>query len=42
LYNAINTSDTMQTVLGEHPAITEERNSVKKKLEILKHSSNVL
>jgi len=32
----------MQSVLGEHPAITEERNSVKKKLEILVHSAKVL
>lgn len=32
----------MWNVLGEHPAITEERNSVKKKLEILNHSSKVL
>jgi hypothetical protein len=32
----------MADVLGEHPAITEERNSLKHKLEILKHSSKVL
>lgn len=32
----------MWNVLGEHPAITEERNNVKKKLEILIHSSKVL
>jgi len=42
LYNAINNSETMQNVLGEHPAITEERNNVKKKLEILNHSAKVL
>ena len=32
----------MADVLGEHPAITEERESLSKKLEILKNSSKVL
>ena len=32
----------MHNVLGEHPAITEEWNAVKRKLEILNHSSKVL
>jgi hypothetical protein len=32
----------MQNVIGEHPAISEERNILKKKLDILNHSSKVL
>jgi len=42
LYNEINQNQSLADVLGEHPAITEERNSLKKKLNILKHSSKVL
>mmetsp|Transcript_33774 Transcript_33774/g.38909 ORF Transcript_33774/g.38909 Transcript_33774/m.38909 type:complete len:186 (+) Transcript_33774:1738-2295(+) len=32
----------MSEVLGEHPAITEERNNLTKTLEILKHATKVL
>ena len=42
LYNEINQNPAMADVLGEHPAITEERESLSKKLEILKNSSKVL
>jgi len=35
-------NENMHNVLGEHPAITEERNGLKRKLEILNHSSKVL
>jgi hypothetical protein len=35
-------NENMHNVLGEHPAITEERNSLKKRLDILNHSSKIL
>ena len=42
LYNEINKNAKMAEVLGEHPAITEERNSLKRSLEVLKHATKVL
>ena len=42
LYNEINQNPTLADVLGEHPAITEERQNLTKKLKILKNSSKVL
>lgn len=42
LYNEINKNSKLADVLGEHPAITEERNSLTKSLEVLKHSTKVL
>ena len=42
LYNEINRNQQMAEALGEHPAITEERNKLKGQLEILVHSSKVL
>ena len=42
LYNEINTNKELASSLGEHPAITEERNSLTKRLQILNRSSKVL
>lgn len=42
LYSEINKNSKMADVLGEHPAITEERNELTRTLEILKHATKVL
>ena len=42
LYSEINKNTMMSDILGEHPAITEERDKLKKNLGILKHATKVL
>lgn len=42
LYSEINKNSKMAEVLGEHPAITEERNNLSRTLEVLKHATKVL
>lgn len=42
LYSEINKNTTMSEILGEHPAITEERDELKRNLSILKHATKVL
>jgi hypothetical protein len=42
LYSEINKNSKMADVLGEHPAITEERNNLTRSLEVLKHATKVL
>ena len=42
LYSEINKNTKMAEILGEHPAITEERNKLKGTLEVLKHAVKVL
>lgn len=41
-FKLFNERDNMENVVGEHPAITEERSILKRKLDILIHSSKVL
>lgn len=42
LYSEINKNSKLAEVLGEHPAITEERNELTKTCETLKHAIKVL
>ncbi|CAI2387254.1 unnamed protein product [Moneuplotes crassus] len=42
LYSEINKNSTLNSILGEHPAITEERNDMTKSLEIMKRATKVL
>mmetsp|Transcript_18978 Transcript_18978/g.21809 ORF Transcript_18978/g.21809 Transcript_18978/m.21809 type:complete len:531 (-) Transcript_18978:27-1619(-) len=42
LYSEMNKNTRMSDVLGEHPAITEERNNLTRTLEVLKNATKVL
>jgi dynamin 1-like protein len=42
LYSEINKNSKMSEVLGEHPAITQERDDLSRTSEILKHATKVL
>lgn len=42
LYSEINKNSTLNSILGEHPAITQERDEMTKSLEVMKRATKVL